>query len=332
MRLPRFALEVSVMLLISPLVCLARSEQGEKATASGLVLFAGDSRPVRHARVELLSQSTGWATSTLTDNDGRFSFAGLSETSYQVTVTVPGCEKFETTLKVESSAGPLVLHLQKMEQPPTPMNDSVVSLQELRMSDKVEGLFAKGTTLLQKGDFGKSIVYLEQAIAKDRGYYRAFHNLGLAYHQLGRVAEAEQAFQKSIDLTNGGYAPSQFALAMILIEKQEFQQAERLIQNGLIMEPGSALGKYALALVQLALNRPGEAEKSAREALSTNANQAEALFLLAKIHEREHNPYAVVTDVAAYLKIDPHGPFESAASTLLSRAQLEISRHGVANN
>jgi hypothetical protein len=98
------------------------------------------------------------------------------------------------------------------------------------------------------------------------------------------------------------------------------------------MEPGSAVGKYFLALVQLALNRPEEAEKSAREALWRNANQAEAHVLLAKIHERENNPYAVVTDVAAYRKLDPHGPLESEANTLLSRAQRDMSRNDVPSN
>jgi predicted Zn-dependent protease len=63
--------------------------------------------------------------------------------------------------------------------------------------------------------------------------------------------QAEQDFQKSIDLTNGGYAPSQFALAMILCEKQEFQQAERLIQRGLAMEPGSAVGNTSWAWCNL---------------------------------------------------------------------------------
>ena len=118
---------------------------------------------------------------------------------------------------------------------------------------------------------------------------------------------------------------------MILCEKQEFREAERVIQNGLAMEPGSALGKYLLALVQFALNRPAEAEKSARDALWRNAGQAEAHILLAKIHERAHKPYAVTMDVAAYLKLDPHGPLESEASELLQRAQQKISQSAGAN-
>ena len=330
MRVTRFALPVMVVLLILPTWCLAQSELIEKATASGLVLLAGESRPVRHARVEFVSQSTGWAASTLTDDDGRFSVGGLSPTSYEVSVTAPACERLDTTVNVDTSLAPLIWHLRGTPQPSTPKNDSVVSVQELRTSDKVENLFAKGTKLLQRGDFMRSVVYLQSAIGKDPFYYRAYHNLGLAYYQMGQVSEAEVAFQKSVDLTNGGYTPSQFALAMILCEKREFRQAERVIQNGLAMEPGSALGKYFLGVVQLALNRPEEAERSARAALWRNANQAEAHILLAKIHEREHNPYAVVTEVAAYLQLDPHGALESEANMLLTRARLEIGQNGIA--
>lgn len=208
----------------------------------------------------------------------------------------------------------------------TPVNDSVVSVRELKMSGKAESAFEKGTKLLQKGDARGSVVYFERALAKDPGYYRAYHNLGLAQYRLGENAQAEMALQRAIDLTNGGFAPSEFALAMILVEKQQFREAERLIQRGLEMEPGSALGKYFLALVQLALNRLSDAERSAHDALFRSADLADANILLAKIHELEHNPYAVQADVAAYLKLDGHGPLENEANVLLQRAQKEISQ------
>jgi Tfp pilus assembly protein PilF len=208
----------------------------------------------------------------------------------------------------------------------TPVNDSVVSVEELKMSGKAESAFEKGTKLLQKGDARGSVAYFERALAKDPGYYRAYHNLGLAQYRLGEIAQAEEALQRAIDLTNGGFAPSEFALAMILVEKQQFREAERLIQRGLEMEPGSALGKYFLGLVQLALNHLSDAEGSARDALFRSADQADAHILLAKIHECEHNPYAVRADVAAYLKLDGHGPLENEANVLLQRAQKEISQ------
>lgn len=209
-------------------------------------------------------------------------------------------------------------------QATTPRNDSVVSVQELRMSGKADSAFAKGARKLQKGDAQGSLAFFQRALAKDPGYYRAYHDLGLAHYQLGETAQAEEDFQKSIDLTNGGYAPSLFALAMILCQRQDFQQAERLIEAGLADDPGSSMGKYFLGLVQFAQNRTAEAEKSAHEALWRNANQADAHVLLAKIHERNHNPYAVVAEASAYLKLDPHGPLEEQARQLIKGGQQEL--------
>jgi Tfp pilus assembly protein PilF len=212
-----------------------------------------------------------------------------------------------------------------------PVNDSVVSVQELKMSGKAEPAFRKGTDLLLKGDARGSLVHFEHAVEEDPGYYRAYHNLGLAQYQLGEKERAEKAFQRSIDLTDGGFAPSQFALAMILFEKRQFRQAEALIQRGLDMDPGSALGKYLLGVVQFALNLLPDAERSAYDALRRSANQAEAHILLAKIHERHGDPYAVQVDVAAYFKHDPHGPLENEANALLQRAQGEINRRADAS-
>jgi tetratricopeptide (TPR) repeat protein len=213
----------------------------------------------------------------------------------------------------------------------TPVNDAVVSVQELKKSGKAESAFEKGTKLLRKGDARGSVAYFERALAKDPGYYRAYHNLGLAQYLLGETAQAEEALQRAINLTKGGYAPSQFALGMILVEKQQFREAETVIQRGLDMEPGSALGKYFLGLVQLALNRLPDAEKSAHDALFRSAEQADAHILLAMIHERERKPLAVEAEVAAYLKLEGHGPLENEANVLLQRAQKEISQEANAN-
>jgi hypothetical protein len=42
-------------------------------------------------------------------------------------------------------------------------------------------------------------------------YYEAYYSIGVADLKLGRDTEAQQAFQKSIELSEGRYAPPQFA-------------------------------------------------------------------------------------------------------------------------
>ncbi len=213
---------------------------------------------------------------------------------------------------------------QRMTAPTGPRNDYVVSVQELRMSNKARKTFDQGAHLLQKGNAAASVPYFERAIAEFPEHYRAYYDLGVAHIRLGHTAEAQQAFQKSIDLTGGGYAPPQFAMGMVLCQEQELENAERVIQRGLDLEPGSATGKYFLGWAQFGLNHLVEAERSVRQALLRKANFAEAYFLLARIHQRQHNAPAEVKDLEAYLKLDPH-----SAGSQQARASLERARQAM---
>lgn len=328
MRILKFALLLVAAKLVTPAFCLAQTEviPGNSGTAYGKVLLAMNHKSMEHAQVNLYNLSTGWSTATITDADGRFELEGLPLGQYSLTVTAPLCERFEIQVSIREGTGPLLLELAKSPRPGTPVNNAVVSVEELKMSSKAESAFERGTRLLQKGDARSSVVYFEKAVAKDPGYYRAYHNLGLAQYLLGEKAQAEETLQRAIDLTDGGYAPSQFALAMILLEKQQYGNAEALIQRGLNMEPGSAQGEYLLGLVQFASGRFAEAERSARDALLRSANQAEAYILLAEIHARRQEPYSVEADVAAYLRLDGHGPLAHEANLLLKQAEMEISK------
>ena len=109
--------------------------------------------------------------------------------------------KFGIQLLILVSALPAVCTAQQQNEPPaTPRNDAVVSVQELQMAGKADSLFAKGVQRLLKGDAQGSLGYFQQTLAKDPGYYRAYHDLGLAHYQLGETMRAEEDFQKSIDL------------------------------------------------------------------------------------------------------------------------------------
>jgi len=210
----------------------------------------------------------------------------------------------------------------------TPRNDYVVSVQELRMSDKGRKAFEKGAALLGKGDAAASLAYFDQAIADFPRFYQVHYQLGIAHFRLGHTIEAEQAFQKSIDLTGGGYAPPEFGMGMVLCQRQELEKAETVIQRGLDLQPGSAVGKYFLGLAQFGSNQLVEAERSIRQALVRKARFAQAYFLLARIHQRQNNSAAVVEDLKAYLKLDPHSPDGKQARAFLEQTQQTMNQAG----
>ena len=204
----------------------------------------------------------------------------------------------------------------------------VVSVRDLKLAGKGHAAFDKGSRLLDKGDAAGSIAYLEQAISESPEHYKAYYDLGVARFRLGQLAEAEQAFQKAIDLTGGSFAPPQFGLGAIFCQKQEFLLAETILQRGVELDSGSAVGKFYLAWAQFGLNRLVEAERSAEQALVRNANLAEAYLLLARIHQRQRNAPAVTKDLEVYLRLDTHKEF---ARRMADKIQQEMAQDAVAS-
>jgi hypothetical protein len=112
---------------------------------------------------------------------------------------------------------------------------------------------------------------------------------------------------------------------MILYQRSQFAESESLVRKGLFLNSGSAIGKYCLGLVQFALGQISEALESALDALGRDSSFADVRVLLARIHERQHNPSAVIADVQAYLRLDPRGPLEDEARNLLERAHRNLA-------
>jgi Flp pilus assembly protein TadD len=193
------------------------------------------------------------------------------------------------------------------------------------MSQKAGRAFDKGTKLLLKGDAQGSLAYLLKAVDQAPFSYRPYHNLGLAYYKLREFDAAGENFQKSINLTGGKFAPSMFGLAMVLYCQADFPGAERLVREGLLLQPGSATGKYALGLVQFSRGRIAEAERSAQEALALDPDETEAYVLLGWVHEVAHNPAAELKDAQTYLKRSPNGTLREDALEQVRRAQQALA-------
>jgi len=212
---------------------------------------------------------------------------------------------------------------------PASRASSVVSVQELTLSRKASRAFQKGSDLLLKGDPRSSLSYFQAVIAQAPSFFGSYHNLGLALYRLGQIDAAAENFQKAIDLTDGDFAPSLFGLSMIFYRHGELAEAESLIRRGLFVQPKSGVGRYCLGLVQYSLGRTEDAQKSALEALSLDPAETDAYLLLARTHERQHNPPAVIADIQSYLKLSPNGALQPDALDLLHRAQQSLSPQSV---
>jgi tetratricopeptide (TPR) repeat protein len=203
----------------------------------------------------------------------------------------------------------------------TPKSNSVVSVRELSIPVNAQRDFDKGVELLAKKDPADCFPSFQRAISEFAGYYEAYYQMGVADLKLWRIADGEQAFRKANELSGEQYAPSLLGLGAVLGYQQKFAEAEKVIRQGLALDPDSWSGHYYLGWALFGLNRLEDAEKSVREAIRLKNDSTVALQLLADIHSRQQNYRALVTDLDAYLKLDSTSPTGIRARALRDTAQ-----------
>ena len=201
-----------------------------------------------------------------------------------------------------------------------------VSAHELQIPRKAREAFRKGTELLDAKQSAASVAEFQQAIKIFPDFYEAYYKIGLASLNLQKYTEAQTAFQTSIELSKGRYPPAQFGLGVALCIQKEFAGAEEAVRAGLDAYPADAAGNFTLAWVLFGAGRLPEAEKSARRAVLSNANMASAYLLLAQVHLRQSDLPAVVSDLDAYLALEPAGVHNTEARAIRTQAQQVLAK------
>lgn len=197
----------------------------------------------------------------------------------------------------------------------------MVSVRELSIPRKALHAYQKGAELLAKEDAAGSLPHFQRAVAEFASFYEAYYKMGVADLKLWRVADAEQAYRRSIELSGGQYAQPLLGLGVLLDYQEKFAEAEGVTRKGLDLDPTSWAGHYSLGWALFGLNRLEEAEKSIREALRWKTDCAEAQLLLADVHNRQKDYRALLKDLDEYLKLDRDSPMSVRARALRDTAQ-----------
>ena len=214
---------------------------------------------------------------------------------------------------------------------PLPRNaHSEISARELRIPGKARKPFNKGTQLLAEKNSAASIPEFQRAIKALPDFYEAYYKIGIAELNLQNRREAQGAFEKSIEVSHGRYPPADFGLGVALCLQQQFADAEGAIRRGLDLDSTDAEGYFTLAWVQFNAAFVRDAEKNARQAVLLNANFASAYLLLAQIHLRQGDTSALVSDLDAYLHLDPNGPHNIEAMAVRAQARQLLAKQRAA--
>ena len=274
---------------------------------SGTVLLKANNRPASQVAVKLKSHAAGIFRSILTDLEGHFEVRSLPPSRYEIVVDEPGYEPEQLSTQLDGSSSELVLYLKSSNIPQTPRESYTVSARELKIPGKAQREYEKGLASLAKQDLAGSLSHFTKAAQEFPDYYEAYYHVGVAKTRLGHMDEAMQAFQKAVDASGGRYALAEFGVGYLLYLEGKPEEAATTIRRGLELDESSPDGYLILGMVLLRLNRPDEAERSAREALLRKPNFAQAYLVLSDACGHRHEYREQLQDLDAYLKLEPNG-------------------------
>ena len=303
---------------------------GGRSTIAGSVMIDGEPQPPARIRVDVKALTGGGMVTTFTDSSGRFEAPAAGAGAVIVTVQENGYEPVEQRVDIghEGTASGILITLRKQKASFVDRGGYTVSVHDLKVPGKARREFEKGIERLQKKDAEGSLSYFKEATNAFPNYYEAYYQIGLANLELRRGDDAEQALQRAIDLSGGGYAEPQLALGALLCDRESYSEAERVLRRAIDVDGNSWKGHLFLAQALFGQNRLDEAERSAHEVLLRRADVASAHILLANIHIRRHEYVLAVKDIDTYLSMRPDGQNSQQAREVRAAALRVVSRQG----
>jgi tetratricopeptide (TPR) repeat protein len=286
-----------------------------------------DHQPMESIQVVLKSSTGAQLSTTYTRNNGDFMFESLPNGDYTIEVTAKDYETARESLTIAgTSRMGTSIFLTRSGKAGANMLGMSISAHQLSVPRKAHEEFEKGMTLVyMKSDYRAAIAQFQLAIKDFPTYYEAYAEEGTSYYELQEMNPAEEALQKSIELSNGTYADAMFTLAAIYTDTKRFAEAEALARKAITADTSSWRGPFELARALNALKKPEEAEKNALQARDLMPDNAPVYLLLANIHIQRKDYPALLRDLDDYLRLSPYGPEADQARKTKDQVQAALN-------
>jgi len=196
---------------------------------------------------------------------------------------------------------------------------------DLKVPGKARHEYTKGVERLHKNDAQGSLEHFKEATNAFPNYYEAYYQIGLANLELRRGNEAEQALQRSIDLSEADTRSRSLRWERCCAtgsrtRKRSVCCAERSMWTP---TPGRDISSWARRC--LAEQVGGGGEERARSP-AEKSDVPSTYVLLANIHIRRHEYISGIKDLDTFLSMKPQGPTSDQAREVRAAAQKIAAR------
>ncbi len=296
---------------------------------TGSVYSDGDNQHIAQARVMLCDDGANPIEEMSTNDSGDFSFQGLRPGRYILRVQANGYQAAEVHVDLSfTSERGLTVTLQPLRRDTSAQapGRQTISAHELAMPEAARNLLIAGKKKLYVENHAQSALRdFQCATAQAPTYYEAYYQTGMAYLALQNSPEAEKQFRRSLEISHKKYPDAEIALGTLLIRRNEITEGEALLRHGLAGNLYSWPGQLELGELELSRGHLETALAAAQTAAELAPQQPMVHRVLAVIHLRQQNYAALITDLDAYLQLDPDSPAGVRAKELRSEAERHLA-------
>ncbi len=279
-------------------------------------------------RVDLKRFTGETVQTSFTRSNGEFEFVGLNNGVYQVVIELERYEPVRENVEIQNgSKMGIMIFLRKPVEIHAAAQGPSISAHQLSLPHKAQDAYQKAMQrLYDKNDAKGSLSLFKKAIAEAADFFEAYYQMGVAYAHLEQTGDAEAAFRKSVQISEGRFALSEVGLAALLSNNSRFAEAGPAAQRGVELDPMAWQAHFELARALAGQNQWDTAEKSAIEARKLNAEVAPLYLLLANIHIHKQNYPALIEDLETYLRIEPNGPSSAQARSTIEQVRKTMAQ------
>lgn len=286
---------------------------GGNNTIQGNVYFPSSQRVDKRMRVRLYTPTRGDMT-TMTDDNGTFSFRRLAPGRYnvviddekdyepvteQVDIIQPGARSsnspeqiFPVQIRLKLKGG--------IEFKPAVLNSEFANVPRHALA-----FYKKALELAQRGNNRGAIEQLQQAISEYSDFMLAFNELGVQYLRLGELEKANESLRSALKIAPDAFEPL-MNHGIVLVRLKRFNEAELELRSALKNKEQSAIGHYYLGRTLAHLQRYDEAEKELNLAVTLGGDEMKQphRYLGAIYSIRGDRPHAIA-EFETYLRLAP---------------------------
>ncbi|MBZ5499449.1 MAG: tetratricopeptide repeat protein [Acidobacteriia bacterium] len=318
------------LLLIAAAALPAQEQKyprGLQITIQGEVRYAQGGRAAENVLVRLEYLSGGMAGQVRTDRTGKFSFAGITQSLYRVTVSTVGYQP--ATQDVDLTTSPNA-HIILTLAPDKPVQENRVSQNTDSMIDskvpiEARDEYEKGrATLLDGSDPANGIQHLENAVKIYPGFLQAQLLLGTAYLDLHQMDKAESALKRVLEM-NPKAGPALLALGEVYLETKRFPEAEKALQQGLQWDNASWQGHLAMGRLYLDTGDAAKAGPEIGRALQLKPDNAETYLYAGNLLLKANKAEDALQMFSQYLHLAPKGQYAAETQKVVEKIKKAIA-------